>query len=149
MSSWSTHANQTSMLATGRHRHLGAWLLAGWVAFWLTTVLQPCCSSFAAESGRDSPTPIAHADDSAVHLVELFPHPELPDAECQDLPVAGPGVINAVAMVADRLDFVVTAPSVPLLFKSYDDARALLTSNDPHPPPSGAPLYLRTQRFRI
>jgi hypothetical protein len=137
------------MLATGRRRRLGAWLLAGWVAFWLTTVLQPCCSSFAAESGRDSPTPIAHADDSAVHLVELLPYPELPDTECQDLTSTGPGVTNAVVMVTDRPDFLMTAQSVPLLFKPYDDARALLTSNIPHPPPSGAPLYLRTQRFRI
>jgi len=149
MSNRSTHANQSSMLAAGRRWHFGAWLLAGWVAFWLTAVLQPCCSSFAAKSGSDEPTSVASAADPMTRHAESPSPPSYPDTDCPDLSAVGPGMPNASAMVTDRLDFLMTAPSVPFLLKPYDDARAILASNFPHPPSSGAPLYLRTQRIRI
>ena len=145
----STHANQTSMLAIGRRRRFGAWLLLGWVAFWLTTVLQPCCSRFAAESGSNEPTSVANAADPMTRNAESPSPPSYPDTDCPDLSAVGPGISTASATVTDSLDFLMTAPSVPLLLKPYDDARAFLTSNVPHPPQPSTPLYLRTQRFRI
>jgi hypothetical protein len=137
------------MLATGQRRRLGAWLLLGWAAFWLTAVIQPCCSRFAATSGSDKPSSLVHATDPVAHHAESSSLPSRPDNDCPDLSAIGPGMPNAATTVTDRLDFLMMAPSVPLLLKPYDDARAFLTSNVPHPPPSGAPLYLRTQRFRI
>ncbi len=149
MTDRSAHANQTGMLTTGQRRRLGAWLLLGWATFWLMAVIEPCCRSFAVTNGSDKPTPLLHAAGPVAHHVESPSLPSRSDTDCPDLSAAGPGIPNAVTAVTDRPDFPVTAPSVPLLFKPYGDARALLTSNVPHPPLSGAPLYLRTQRFRI
>ncbi len=149
MSNRSTQANQTSMLAIGQRRRFGAWLLLGWVAYWLLAVVQPCCSSFAAKGKSNAPAPAAHAIDKMANHAGSLSLPSIPDTDCPDLSAVGSGMTNTVTTVTDRLDLLMAEPSVLFLLKPYDSARAFLTSNILHPPPSGAPPYLRTQRFRI
>ena len=147
MRNQSTHANQISMLATGRRRRLGAWLLAGWVAFWLTTVLQPCCSSFAAKSGSDAPTSVAHAAGPMTHLAEPLLFPEHPDTDCPDLSAVGPGAPNAMTG-ATGLNLLTAAPALGNL-ALRGGAGAFLASYFPHSTQPSTLLYLRTQRIRI
>ncbi len=145
----SPHANQSSMPVTGRQRQLGAWLLLGWAAFWLTATVQLCCISFAAKHESDALTSIAHAASPIAHQAGAPLPPSHPDTDCPDLGVAGTVIPGAMTAVADRLDFLVTPPSPSLLPEPDYDARAYLASSSLHPPPSDAPLYLRTQRIRI
>jgi hypothetical protein len=142
------HGAQTSVPASGRRR-LGAWLLLGWAAFWLMTVVEPGCSRFAAVTGTDQPMSVIRDANPATLLAESPPLSSHSDTDCPDLGAVCPGASNAVAKVTGRVDFLMTAPAVPIPLKPYDDAHAFLTSSVAHPPPPGAPLYLSTQRFRI
>jgi len=145
----SPHVNQACLPATGRQRHLGAWLLLGWAAFWLTATVQLCCISFVAKSESSALTPIAHAVSPIAHQAGAPLPPSHPDTDCPDLGVAGPVMPGAATAVADRLDHLVTRPSPSLLLEPDYDARAYLASSNLYPPLSDAPLYLRTQRIRI
>ncbi len=145
----SPHASKASLPATGRQRRLGAWLLVGWAAFWLTATAQLCCFSFSAKNESSALAPIAHAAIPIAHQAGApLPHSH-PDTDCPDLGVAGPVMPGAVTAATDRLDFPAPPPSTPLLLEPYDGARTHLASNVLHPSPSDAPLYLRTQRIRI
>ena len=144
-----TRANQTSMLATGQRRRLGAWLLLGWAAFWLTAVVQPFCSSFAAIGGPDEPTPLVHAAELITNHAELPSRPSHPDTDCADLSVVGPGIPNAATAAFDRVDLPMTAPLATEQIAIDNHARPVLASGSLHPPSSGVPLYLRNQRLLI
>lgn len=137
------------MPATGRQRHLGAWLLVGWAAFWLTATVQLCCISFAAKHESDALTPIAYAASPIAHQAGAPLPPSHPATDCPDLGVAGPVMPGALAAATDRPEYPVAPPSAPLLLEPYYDARVQLASSVLHPSPSDAPLYLRTQRIRI
>lgn len=144
----SMNRNQIGVLGTGRRRS-GGWMLAGWLAFWLTTVLAPCCRSLAAESGPSGPVPVMQAAEPTAHSSASHAHAALPDFDCQDLTALDPGAPPiAVTTGAERFDLVTAAVGSPELYLS-GSVRALPVSRSWHHPPPGAPLYLRTQRLRI
>ena len=141
------YRNRTGWLAIGRRRSAG-WLLAGWLAFWLTTAVAPCCRSLAAESGPGRAVAVMQVAESAAHSSHSDGIPPSSDFDCQDLTAVGP-VAPPAAMIAgvDRLNLAVVSASTDLHLSG--SARPLPATISRYHPPPGAPLYLRTLRLRI
>jgi hypothetical protein len=141
------YRNRSGWLAIGRRRSAG-WLLAGWLAFWLTTAVAPCCRSLAAESGPDGALTVLQVAESTAHASDSDVNPQSSDFDCQDLTAVGPGAPPAAMIAgADRLDLV--AVSVSADPHSSAGVRPLPATISWYHPPPGAPLYLRTLRLRI
>jgi hypothetical protein len=70
------------------------------------------------------------------------------DTNCPELAAFRTVPSNAAATTTARPEILATAQYVLPSLKLHD-TRTVLASNVLHPPSPGAPLYLRTQRFRI
>ncbi len=128
-----------------RWRH-ATWFLAGWLAFWLTAVIAPCCGSIAVASGLNPAVTSTPDAQSSTHESGAHTHPQPTDLDCPDLTAAvGPIAVEAIASA--YATGLVPATS----FESrrlYDKGRQFESRTEPRPPP-GVPLYLSTLRLRI
>jgi hypothetical protein len=144
----SAHESQTGMPASGQRRRVGAWILLAWVAFWPIVAAQPHCSSLVSTGGSGEPMSVANAADP---MMQRAGSPSLPlnsYTDCPELAAVRTVPTNAATAATERPEILMAAPYAPLPLTLHD-ARTVLTSNVPYPPSPGAPLYLRTQRFRI
>jgi hypothetical protein len=128
-------------------RGFAMWLLVGWVAFWLTTMVQAACAVDAV------PKPLS--SNSAAQRYASTVTPGLLDRQC-DLAASGhdltaPPVIStaAVATIADRFDSVTPVRVASEVYVARPQAYTLNTARFGVAPPSPVPLYLRNQRFLI
>lgn len=137
-------------LSTGRKRGLAAWLLLGWMTFWLATAVQPCGVSFAAQQqGNPTATPaILDAGDHQAHTNDS--HDPVPaGTHCPDLTAIATVATSVAAAPADRLDPSRPLPSSSGKFFARRDQSALNLHHPFPAPPPHAPLYLRNQRLLI
>lgn len=129
-----------------RGRLLASWLLLGWVAFFLNTTAQACCTGFAPKVsfGGEAVQAYWPADDSS-----LSDHPVEPLSSCPDFMVPTVVAID-VAATTDRPDSRGAAIVEPWDRVMARPAHAATTQqrlrsvSPPH-----FPLYLRTARLLI
>ena len=131
-------------MVSRRPRRFAAWLLAGWVAFWLFTVIQPCCRNLAVdEPGRLAAVQVS--SDAAKTGIPCGNAPQ--DGEfCRSVSAdqitpsdtAGAGAYRADLPFVVALVAIVSAPR---------HASAVIAHTTSTSPLSGAPLYLRHQRL--
>ena len=130
-----------------RRRRHAAWLLLGWLAFWLTTAAHPFELCFTGELDH----PLAVTTPTSVDPVayaEQAPESDSEETHCPDVSAVTVHAASAVTVNGERLDTVYPA-SAPLgsVTPPVGELRNLKTYV---PPPSATPpLYLSTQRLRI
>lgn len=135
-----------SSMTPRRRRHLAAWLLVGWVAFWLVAAIQPCCQNPAVD------------DASQWAAVALPGHPgktETPcgsaprdDQFCQGISIGKAGPFDTAGAVPDRAEPLSGIGLASIVPAPAPDG-ALIANTRTDFLPFGAPLYLRHQRLLI
>jgi hypothetical protein len=126
-------------------------LLLGWSAFWLVTVLQPCCKLAAAQSSTVAASATPHASDAAHH--DTGHHPADPVDGCGSLTNVADVSLAAVAAAPSSSSGKAAsavygyASSQPRAIARADNA----FRRDPplHPPRAVAAFHLRTSRILI
>lgn len=144
-----THAEGTARPARpGRRRRYAARLLAGWMAFWIATAVQPCGISLAALQQENS-TAVSTLDTGDHHASPNHSHNPAPaGTHCPDL-AAIAAASSIAAPAATCLDSPRPAPS------ASDAAimRRTTLALNPHDlvplPPPRAPRYPRNQRLQV
>ncbi|MBM3357804.1 MAG: hypothetical protein FJY54_08765 [Betaproteobacteria bacterium] len=124
----------------GSRRRISAWLIAGWAAFWLVSVLHPCCGHSIGD---------AHA----AHPLSAGLHASSYTDECVDnvcatriKAIAVPQIAFAVPAALPELPTVSFAAPLRLAGYGPEPCAALHAANAP---PSSVPIYLRTARLLI
>jgi hypothetical protein len=137
----------TSLLVTGRRRRMGAWLLVGWLAFWLTAVVQPCELVLAAEQ---NPLGAVLSTSGSSHQ-PASEHPREPapaGSHCPDVSAVDVVAPTAITLQDDNLAAPHPAPGFGASIAPRNGpSRDVVYGASPLPPP--IPLYLRNQRFLI
>ena len=130
-----------------RRRLRAAWLLVGWIAFWLTTAAQPFEHGFTGEPDHSSAVATSTSGGHALHA-EPAPDPAPEDSHCPDVSAVTVHATSAGTAKSALLDAVYASPSSPVpVTQREGEMRSPKTY---FPPPSlTTPLYLRTQRLRI
>jgi hypothetical protein len=130
----------------GRRRR-AAWLLVGWLAFWLTTAAQPFEHRFAGEPDHRSAVS-APTNGGFVSLARDTPDPAPDDNHCPDVSAVTVDAAPATTVKVDGLDPVYPSSDSPDPVAQRDGEIRNLNTYFP-PPSATTPLYLRTQRLRI
>ena len=141
-----------------RRSSVRAVMLLAWVAFWLNSVLFPCCEAIAAAADD-------HSDDQSQSVSATEPlhdadqtHPEhshdSPGSPCDQTLDTGPATIVEYASLPNkRVRLECSANYLSFAVGSSDlNHPAILALRDYHPPPpppATVRLYLRTQRLLI
>lgn len=122
------------------------WLFAGWLAFWLTAVLVPCCETFAA--GNSAGTAFAQTHDVHEGTHGTWPHtyPQQQDFDCPDLTAATIPAAAANLPVGQQVDPV---PAIAVESRTVPVGVKPLRVHSPPPASPGVPVYLGTLRLRI
>lgn len=123
------------------------WLFAGWLAFWLTAVIAPCCGSVAVASELNSAVSSAPNAQPSTHESGAHTHPQPTALDCPDL-TAAVGPIAVAAITSAYATGLVPATS----FESrrlYDKRRQFESLQTEPSALHGVPLYLSTLRLRI
>lgn len=130
----------------------GRWLIVAWVAFWLVTVIQPCCGGLTIPVGGDKD----------IHLLSVHDLPPLGDSDaskhhdedgspCQTYVGTQPVLQAAAATPCNRPanpeTVVATAADVFSVGAFVPERNGL--SHPLVPPPFTPSFHLRTQRLLI
>lgn len=129
-----------------RGRLRAAWLLLGWVAFWLTAAAQPCGLVLAAEQNQRSAgtTSSTSHQSASEHSHEPVPA----GSHCPDVSAVDVVATTAISLQDDNLATHHPAPAFGASFAQRGGpSRDVVDGVSPLPPP--IPLYLRNQRFLI
>jgi hypothetical protein len=121
--------------------------LLGWLAFWLTTAVQPCDIVLAAQPNQHSAAPAA----SSVSLHSVAEHSREPapaGSHCPDLSAVAAVATSAATQQDYNLDNHHPSPGFEI-FVAPRHGAALDLVYDTFPPPPPIPLYLRTARLLI
>ena len=127
---------------TARNRRpVAAFLLVGWLAFWLTSVIAPCCNSFIAKAN-------AGQDTAALQTLPQGPagsdHREMPCAAFFDAQPM-PSYSAAVSMDSTpRVPPYVASSTLPPVPRAVESAQHPITALLPP-----VPFHLRTARLLI
>jgi len=132
---------------TARCRRGAAWLLLGWLAFWLTTAAHPFELCFAGELDHHLAVTTPASGDQGSYA-EQVPEPASDDTHCPDVSAVTVDAASAATMNVDRLDAVYPASGTLGPVTQPDGELRNLETYFP-PPSATPPLYLRTQRLRI
>jgi hypothetical protein len=137
----------TGLLVTGRRRRMGAWLLVGWLAFWLTTAVQPCELVPAAE--QNPPAAALSTSGSSHPPASEHTHDPAPaGTHCPDVSAVDVVTTTAITLQDDNLATPHPAPGFGVSIAPRNGpSRDVVHGASSLPPP--IPLYLRNQRFLI
>ena len=131
---------------TGRRRR-AAWLLVGWLAFWLTTAAQPFEHGFTGEPDHRSAVSSPMSGGYVSHA-EHTPDPAPDDEHCPDLSAVTVDATFAETAKGGPFDTVYPSSRFPVPVTQLDGKMRILKAYYP-PPSAPTPLYLRTQRLLI
>ena len=137
----------TGLLVRGRRRRLGIGLLAGWLAFWLTSAVQPCGLVRAAEQGPPAAA-LSTSGSSHQPAPEHTHEPAPAGTHCPDVSAVDVVTTTAITPQDDNLATLHPAPGFgPSIALRNRPSRNVVYEILPLPPP--IPLYLRNQRLLI
>lgn len=122
-------------------------LLFGWLAFWVSGILQPSCAALASFSG-DTPHVTQVTAKTSGALEGLHQSPSLNDGHCPEVVSSGtilPAQFLTPAPAAGHLPYLVVASYIELIPAASEIRSSFVLDA---PPPSRR-LYLHTQRLLI
>ena len=140
------HGELAPKVTRRRRRSFAAWLLLGWLAFWVTMTAQACAVGATPRPLSSNTTALTHGPAEQVG----FPDLQGDVTPCCHELTAPPDLLTAaVTAIADRFD-----PVTPVLVAAEarvarQQAYTLNTARTDVAPLSHVPLYLRHQRFLI
>jgi hypothetical protein len=140
------HGDVGPKVTRRRRRSFAAWLLLGWVAFWLTTMAQACAVDAMPRPLSSNTAALTHEPAEQAG----FPDRQSDPAPCCHDLTAPPDLLTAaVTAIADRFDSVTPVLVAAEAHVVRQQAYALNTARTGVAPLSQVPLYLRNQRFLI
>lgn len=143
----SPNGSSTGSGVTSQRRRLAAWLLLGWVMFWLVTVIQPFCSKLAGREANAEQRTVIPMGGNTAKLGNWHREAPLDGGSCQSVSATTISASDtATSPYRPNLSFNVAPAALASLPRRAGVTIAYAPSDSPSP---GTPLYLRHQRLLI
>lgn len=148
MSSLAINSGYAAATCKAKAAGRAIWLVLGWLAFWLGTVVYPCQAHHAPPAIGDVPAAMTVSSSTNAYLDHADSPPAHQDGTCQELTTPAIAVPLAVAATGETPN---PGPPISVAFDMKRLASAVHAVNTYRPayPPPHTPLFLSTQRLLI